>query len=214
MRIKNLLSIFIGFISILILSCNTTSKNNPTKLKDTIQKNQKSKIMDDIETQKAGYLELINLTVGDSKKSDLSKFIDTLKNHNDSINLETTLNFVMNHLDQNGIHFIMVLDWKQEIADLVWRINSSLKDNFNSKIELPNPKKYGDNAAISAKGVFIDFDNALKIQNFRLGFIDTEADQYVITVYKINDEIAVKEAIKKIGYNCLNADSPKISPEN
>jgi hypothetical protein len=168
--------------------------------------------MDDIETQRAGYRELINLTVGNSKKSQILNFIDSLKNHNDSVNLETTLNFVMDYLDQNRIHFIMVLDWKQEITDLVWRVNTSLKDNFNTKIELPNPKKYGDNASISAKGVFIDFDTELKTQDFKLGFIDTDSDQFVITVYKIKDEIAVKDAIKKIGYNCLNANSQKISP--
>ncbi len=170
--------------------------------------------MTDIETQKQGYIELIKLCLGDTKTKEVSSFIDTLRNYNGDQNYYTTLNYVKEYLDNNGIHFIMVLDWKQEIRDLVWRVNSSLKDNFNTNIELPNPKDYGENASVSAKNVFRDFDKSIQKQNFKLGFIDTNSDEYVIIVHKISDESKVKEAVKKIGYPYLDANSPKINNEN
>ncbi|WP_462245502.1 DUF6630 family protein [Ferruginibacter sp.] len=170
--------------------------------------------MTDLETQKRGYNDLINLCLGDSKKKDVLNFIDTLQDFNGDENFYTTLNYVKDYLDNNGIHFIMALDWKQEITDLVWRINSSLKDNFGVKIDLPNPKKYGENASVSTKDVFKDFDKSIQTQNFKLGFIDTDSDEYVIIVYKISDENEVKGAIKRIGYNYLDANSPKINNEN
>jgi hypothetical protein len=170
--------------------------------------------MTNIETQKEGYFDLIKLCLGDNRREEVSSFIDTLQDYNGDSNYYTTLNYVKEYLDNNGIHFIMALDWKQEIADLVWRINSSLKDNFNTKIDLPSPKDYGDNASVSAKNVFQDFDKSIQKENFKLGFIDTNSDEYVIIVHKLSDESEVNEAIKKTGYFYLDVNSPKISNEN
>lgn len=170
--------------------------------------------MKDIETQKEGYFELIKLCLGNSRRKDVSNFIDTLRNYNGDQNYYTTLNYVKEYLDNNGIHFIIVLDWKQEITDLVWRINSSLKDNYNTKIELPNPKDYGENASVSGKNVFKDFDKAIQKENLKLGFIDTNSDEYVIIIHKLSDEDEVKEAVKKIGYPYLDVNSPKINNED
>jgi hypothetical protein len=202
---------------LLLVSCGgrtstKTLSDNSTKENSNII--NKPMLMTDIETQKKGYFELIKLCLGDTKTKEISNFIDTLHNYNDDQNYYTTLNYVKEYLDNNGIHFIMALDWKQEITDLVWRINSSLRDNFNIKIELPNPKDYGENASVSAKNVFKDFDKSIQKQNFKLGFIDTNSDEYVIIIHKLSDESEVKEAIKKIGYPYLDANSPKINNEN
>lgn len=184
---------------------NDSSKQN---LKNNIEKQT-----DDIETQREGYLELIKTCVGDSKEDELVNFIRNLKNYNGDKDYMTTLNFVLAHLDENGIHFIMALDWKQEIRDLKWRISSSLKDNFNIYIDLPNPEKYGENKSVSFKNVFKDYDQAIRQKDFQLSFVDTNGDEYVIIVHKIKDEQLIKDAIKKIGYNCLDANSPKINNE-
>ena len=175
---------------------------------------KKTKSMTDIETQKNGYFELINLCLGDSKKKVVISFIDTLRNYNGDENFYTTLNYVKDYLDNNEIHFIMALDWKQEITALVWRINSSMKDNFNESIELPNPEVYGKNKSVSYKNVFIDFDNAVNKKGYKLGFINTDGDEYVIIVHKTADEKEVENAISKIGYNYLTASSSLISPKN
>jgi len=167
----------------------------------------------DFETQKQGYRELINLCSAKEKKEQLLEFIDTLTDHNGDEDYYSTLNYVMGYLDDNAIHLIMALDWKQEIRDLEWRVSSSLRDNYGLKIELPNPKKYGDNKSVSSPNVFKDFDLAVRKEGFQLSFIDTESDEYVIVVNKITDSDKVSNAIKKIGYNYFEADSPKINEE-
>ena len=105
----------------------------------------------------------------------------------------------------------MAMDWKQEIKDLNWRINSSLKDNFNTEIELPNPEIYGENKSISFKNVFKDYDDILRINGFQITFIDTNGDEYIIIIHKTIDEIDVKKVVKKIGFEVLEASSSKIN---
>lgn len=90
----------------------------------------------------------------------------------------------------------MALDWKQEIRDLNWRINSSLRDNFNISIDLPNPEKYGENKSVSYKNVFKEYDKALRENGFQLCFIDANSDEFVIIVHKSKDESLVREGIK------------------
>ena len=151
-----------------------------------------------VNLQKEGYYELINFCIGESRKIELTEFINKLTTqHNESLN---TLSLVISYLDSNGIHFIMAMDWKQEIKDLNWRINSSLKDNFNTEIELPNPEIYGENKSISFKNVFKDYDDILRINGFQITFIDTNGDEYIIIIHKTIDEIDVKKVVKKIGY--------------
>lgn len=176
--------------------------------------NNLDKSTDDIETQKEGYCELINSCIGESKKNELIVFIGNLNNYNEDSDYQSTLNFVMSHLDENNIHFIMSLDWKQEITDLEWRITSSLRDNFNTVVDLPNIEIYGEDASVSCKNVFKDYDSALRKNNFQLSFIDTNGDEYVIIVHRTEDKQLVNKAIKKIGYECLDADSPKINGES
>ena len=202
---------------LLLVSCGGTTNPKTTNDNSEIESSKninKPTLMTDIETQKEGYFELIKLCLGDTRKKEVSNFIDTLHDYNGDQNYYTTLNYVKEYLDNNGIHFIMVLDWKQEITDLVWRINSSLRDNFNTKIELPNPEVYGKNASVSAKNVFKDFDKSIQKENFKLGFIDTNSDEYVIIVHRLSDENEVKEATKKIGYPYLDVNSYKINNED
>ncbi len=217
LTIRKTIYILLTNVALLLFSCSgKTNSKSPVdnSITENSSKLNKPILMTDIETQKEGYNELVKLCLGDSRTNEFSNLIDTLNNYNGDPNYYTTLNYVKEYLDNNGIHFIMALDWKQEITDLVWRINSSLKDNFNTKIELPNPKSYGENASVSAKNVFKDFDKSIQKENFKLGFIDTNSDEYVIIVYKTHDENKVKEAIKKIGYPYLDANSPKINNEN
>ncbi len=166
-----------------------------------------------IDQQKQGYLELINLCVGDLHKGSLINFVNNLQDYNGNLEYGATLNYLINYLDKNNIYFIMALDWKQEIIDLVWRVDSSLKANFDIRANLPNPESYGHDKSISAKNVFKDFDKALGLHDIRLGFIDTNTDEYVILLFKLIDEDKVKNAIKRIGYNYLTSFSSKISPE-
>ena len=76
---------------------------------------------------------------------------------------------------------------------------------------MPEQDDYGPRASVSFDNVFKDFDNAINAIGFQLSFIDTNSDQYVILVHKIEDIEKAKSAIKRIGYDCLNSNSKKIS---
>ena len=76
---------------------------------------------------------------------------------------------------------------------------------------MPEQDDYGPRASVSFDNVFKDFDNAINAIGFQLSFIDTNSDQYVIVVHKIEDIEKANSAINKIGYNCLNSKSKKIS---
>jgi hypothetical protein len=180
------------------------------------KKNQKGElqlpeIKKDIETQRIGYLELGEICLNESKRTEFSAFIDNLKDYTDDEEYMTTLNYVIDCLYQKGNYFIICLDWKQEITSLSHGVNYTLKENFNQQIELPQQEDYGERASVSFDNVFKDFDNAINKRGFQLSFIDTNSDQYVVVVHKVEDLEKAKSAIRKIGYDCLNANSRKIS---
>lgn len=76
---------------------------------------------------------------------------------------------------------------------------------------MPKQEDYGPRASVSYDNVFKDFDKAINNKGYQLSFIDTNSDQYVIVVHKIEDLQKAKSAIRKIGYDCLNSNSRKIS---
>lgn len=167
--------------------------------------------MSDIETQKTGYNELIELCVADERKNELKQFVSEMKDYNGDEDYLTTLNFVKNYLDDNGIHFIMALDWKQDVKDLVWRIASSLRDNFHTVIKLPDYQSFGQHASVSTPNVFSEYNQSIMNESFKIGFIDTQSDEYVIVIHRISDEHKVADAIKKIGYKYLDVNSLSMS---
>ena len=123
----------------------------------------------------------------------------------------TALNYVIDSLYQKENYFIICLDWKQEITSLTHGVNHTLTENYDIEIKLPEQDDYGPRASVSFDNVFKDFDNAINAIGFQLSFIDTNSDQYVIVVHKIEDIEKAKSAIKRIGYDCLNSNSKKIS---
>jgi len=191
---------------------NKTSKVIELNLENRSKHNVPEKpLTEDLETQKKGYQEIIELCSSNGDKEKLYDFIHSLKNYNGDENYYTTLNYAMEHFDNNSIHLIMALDWKQEITDLKWRIESALENNFQVKADLPNPSKYGEDNAVSGKNVFIDYNNSINNVGFELSFVDTNSDEYVIIVNKIQDSTKIEKAINKIGYQRLSANSPKIN---
>ena len=145
------------------------------------------------------------------KRQEFTQFIDRLEDYTDDGEFITTLNYVIHSLYQKGNHFIITLDWKQEISSLMHGIEYTLKENFNQQIELPKQEDYGERASVSYTNVFKDFDKALNQIGFQLSFIDTNGDEYIVVVHKAEDMEKAKSAILKIGYDCLNANSQKIS---
>jgi len=152
--------------------------------------------------QKNAYIELAEMCINlNPKKNDVIAFFEQLKNYDKDSEFYTTLNFVMDFLDNNRIPFILRLDWKAGIEDLEWVLKSSLKDNFNLTIELPYASNYEENASISYDNVFEDFDKPIREEGLQMGFIDTQSDEYIIVLHKISEKEKVEKAIKEIGYN-------------
>ena len=114
-------------------------------------------------------------------------------------------------LSKKKNYFIICLDWKQEITSLSHAVNHTLTEDFNQQIELPRQEDYGLRASVSYDNVFKDFEEAINKNGFQLSFIDTNSDQYVVVIHKIEDRDKAKNAIRKIGYDCLNVNSRKIS---
>ncbi|AWK07350.1 hypothetical protein HYN56_04510 [Flavobacterium crocinum] len=150
--------------------------------------------------EKEGYVELTDLCVATENQQKLFDFFKTVKDFSADDDYMTTLNYVIEYLDKNKIHFIMSLDWKASINDLKWRINSSLKDNYGLTIDLPKQEDYEERATVSFDNVFEDFDKPLRNKGIQMGFIDTQSDEYVIFLHKIADKQKVEKSVEKIGY--------------
>lgn len=148
--------------------------------------------------EKAAYQKIVDICLTNKKiKSKINHFIDNLK----SYDKYETLNSVISYLDSQNIYLIITLDWKAEIEDLEWNIQSFLKQNFVQDISLPQPEDFDDNITVSHDDVFVKFDNKLRQNNLQISFIDTEADEYVIIIHSIKNKKEIEEAIHKIGYN-------------
>lgn len=155
------------------------------------------------ETIKEGYKELIHLCVNDKYRKTLDDFIETLDNYNGIEEDDTVLNYVRDYLDDDShfYHFIMGLDWKEAVPDLLWRLRSAAQDNFAIMLNLPESDiTYGANACVSTDHVFTGYDAIVRQTGLQIGFINTESDEYVIVVHRIIDRNEVENAVNKIGY--------------
>lgn len=150
--------------------------------------------------QREAYKELTEICVLNKKECVLNH-IGNLKNYDNDSEYFTTLNYLIDLLEEDDISFIIRLDWKADIKDLEWFLKSTLKDNFNLSIDLPSPNNYKKNASVSFDNVFEDFDKPLRQNNLQLGFIDTQSDEYVFILHKITDKKRIQKLIKLIGYN-------------
>ena len=149
--------------------------------------------------EKAGYLELIQLCASRDIQEKLTGFIYELRDFSKDEEYMSTLNYVIEYLNENNIHLIMSLDWKSDVSDLGWRLSSSLKDNFNKKFTFPLLENYRE-MSVAHDHVFEDFDKSLRSKSFQMSFIDTKSDEYVIIVHRTEDKEAVEQAVRKIGY--------------
>lgn len=87
-------------------------------------------------------------------------------------------------------HFVFELDWKADVDDLKWHIESALKDT-PYKPKLPNTDKYPSDASIlhglnfadpsaGTSLVFTDYLIALAEVDLQLIFVESYSDQYIL----------------------------------
>ncbi|WP_324023673.1 hypothetical protein QSV08_12515 [Maribacter sp. BPC-D8] len=172
---------------------------NINKKKDKVKVEENQPLLN--KSVKEAYQALAKICLGmNSKEKNVIEFFDTLKNYDKDLEYFTTLNFVIDFLEQNDNSFILRLDWKADIEDLEWVLKSALNDNFNVSFDLPNPGDYGKNASVSFDNVFEDFNKSLKQNGFQMSFIDTQSDEYVFLLHKLEDKKEVENSINEIGY--------------
>lgn len=177
-------------------------KDKPKKLSKTLSPPLNEEDLPYIcKQEKNGYISLARLCLSPDKRESLIAFVETLKDSPQHDGFMTTLESVVEYSDNNDLFFIMTLDWKQDIETLEWRLNESLQKNFGISIEIPNALDYGEKFTVSHDHVFEDYDQPLRAKGLQIGFIDTDADEYVIFVHKSEDKDIIENAVNAIGYN-------------
>jgi len=150
------------------------------------------------ESQKEGYNELISLCVSEeSCKKEIAEFLETLKAEYAEIALLDLICF----LEDKEFNFIMRMDWCAEISDLESLLYQNIESNTNLKINLPKPENYSEEATVSFDNVLRDYDQPLRENGLQLGFIDTQSDEYIAILHKIEDKERVEQAVNKIGFD-------------
>lgn len=151
--------------------------------------------------QKQAYQMLAECCVhNDNDRRKINALIGTLSDYDGDGDYLTTLNYFMELLDTNQLNFIMQMDWKAGVEDLEWLLSTQLQRQYKLHLELPKPQHYDEMTTVSANGIFKDFDRVLRHNGLQLGFIDTQSDEYVAVLHRVNDKEAVEEAINSIGY--------------
>lgn len=153
------------------------------------------------DSQKQAYQRLTECCVhNESDLRKISTFIETLGNYEGDADYLTTLNYFMEFLEKEQLNFMMSMDWKAGVEDLEWLLSTQLQRQYKLHLELPTPDQYDEMATVSVNDVFEDFDRVLRQNGLQLGFIDTQSDEYVAVLHRINDKEEVKEAVAGIGY--------------
>lgn len=149
--------------------------------------------------EKQSYIELTKLCCSPKVQKKLVPFFENVKDFSsDKDGYMTTLNYVMEFLEDNNCDFIVRLDWKEGVEELKLRIKDGLKNNHNGlAIDLP---EYDNNTTVSHDNIFESFNQCLQKHNLQLGFIDTESDEYVFVIHKISDKVKVEKLVNTIGY--------------
>ena len=165
----------------------TSEANHPQSLSDA---------------QRAAYRELTNLCVYNRPNNiKIQELIDTLENYDGDDEYFTTLNYFMDYLDDEQIPFIVRMDMKAGVEDLEWLLNSCLKNHPDITVRLPTAANYEAETSVSADHVFEDFDKPLREKGLQLGFIDTDSDEYIAVLHRVQDKARVEKAVNGIGYS-------------
>ncbi len=183
------------------------AKNTYNRFEEKMEFNQKeenaiSKLPDLPEIQKQGFRELVKICLPEGYHKNLIESINSLKDFSNDDYYMTSLNYFLEHLENTNIELLTALDWKEEIEELRLRVVFALDLNFDIDFDFVEAglNSYPDGATISSNGVFLDYDKALRKRGLQFGFIDTQSDEYVIFIHRIEDRLKAEEAVNKLAY--------------
>ncbi len=184
---------------------NKPPKNLYNRFNQKLELNEEditAKLPDLPEIQKQGFIELVKICLPEGYHKNLIGSINFLKDFSNDDYYMTSLNYLLEHLENTDIQLLTALDWKEEVEELRLSIILALDLNFDIDFDFIEAGlgSYPDSANISSKGVFLDYDKALRKYGLQIGFIDTQSDEYVIFIHRTKDKLLAEQAVKKIGY--------------
>lgn len=158
------------------------------------------------ESVRTGYMTLSRLSAKPAKHPvSREKFFNNLRELDGHDIYGTTLNYVMEELEERDEHFMSSLDWKTEVENLGWRVEQFLeKSGRAGLVTLPDASQFDGRTSVSNDGVFELYGRALEAADTVLAFIDTKSDEYVVFLHLKSDTQEAREAVGQIGYGYLD----------
>lgn len=146
-----------------------------------------------------GYHIIVRHCLHPKLQMEAHEFINQLVDYSGDNEYFSTFNYVLEYFQKKKWYCFQYFDWKQDVQDLEHFIHSALTTHFETSIRLPYPLTYGTNASISSEGVFEDYDQKLRDIGLQLGCIDTDSDEYVLVIHRIDDIVEIAQAALDIG---------------
>ena len=159
------------------------------------------------ELKKKAYIELSKLCSSNENQEKLIPLFKTLKNFDKDKEYPETLDYIIEFCDKNNLSFIMSLSRKQEVQDIEWRIETSLKENFGINIELPDYKTYPKHCTVSSLNIINDYDKPLRDIGYQMGLIDNDSPGFVFLIHKTENRNKIKTLFNTIGHKYYESEN-------
>ena len=157
--------------------------------------------------KKEGLFELGKLCLSKLGYDIYQEEIIKLKDYDSDSEYGSTLNYLSEILYENGLLFLVCLDWKAEMFQFETFLTRCLKENFSKSLQLNLSEKYSKKSSTSSKRIFHKYNNILKTNGFEITFLDTGNDSYIFFVNKLLDNEKIKSLIEKIGFKKLKIEN-------
>lgn len=151
------------------------------------------------EAAKEGYRELVRRCLPLREQHWLFPYIDALKDHTNDPEY-STLNVLMNHLNDQECEWLLGIDRDAPLEDLEWRLNLALRDNYQLSVAFPQASDFPPGSTLSSDGVLDAFDKPLREHGLQMGFMRTELEEYVIMLHRVADRDKVDKAVQQTGH--------------
>lgn len=148
---------------------------------------------------KEGYHSIVHHCLHPKYQTEAHEFINQLVDYSYDEQYFSTFNYVLEYFQKKKWYCLQFFDWKQEVQDLEHFIQLAVTNHFETTVRLPHPSTYGTEASISSEGVFEDYDQKLRDIGLQLGCIDTDSDEYILVIHRIDDIEAIAQAALDIG---------------
>lgn len=194
-----------SFINLYYLIENLLSEEGYKKAKKKFRAKKKTKKL--IKKKRTAYQELVKLCIHSKYQTEVLNFFDNITDYDGDEEYLTTLNYVIETLNEKEFYFIVALDVSSGGEDLEFFLEKIIRDNYPTIIEQKFPS-YDKEDALGNMTILEIFDMYLRKQNLQMGFIDTDADEYVLFIHKIPDQKVIENLVKEIGYKYYFLEHP------